>query len=241
MPGYHGHRISFEERSMNLDPAIANAVNRRPAVARRTCRRAIPDPSPAAVKVQFADVFDPARSHLERFIRESFEAAYGAQLDRLMPTLMSVRGPRGDLIAACGLRDPQRCALFLEAYLDEPVEWVLECATRAPVTRRRLMEVGNLAVARPGFARFLIAALADHLHDSAREWAVFTAVPALRNAFSRLGIELITLAPARIGRIPPRERARWGSYYDQKPLVMAANVEQSRSALGRAGVLPVAP
>jgi hypothetical protein len=189
--------------------------------------------------VRFADSFDAARAGLERFIRESFQTAYGARLERLMPRLMSVGTPRGELIAACGLRDPRHAHLYLEHYLDQPVESSLERAAGRPVSRRGLMEVGNLAIARPGFARFLIAALTDHLHDSGREWAVFTAVPALRNAFARLGIELLTLAPARVGCIPARERAQWGSYYDHRPLVMAADVAQARSALVRGHFLPI--
>lgn len=222
---------------MHLEPAIAQDILRN---AVKPPRRAPRDAEPVGeVSVEFADLFDPARAGLEQFVRSSFEATYGARIERFMPKLMSVRTPGGEPIAVCGLRDPRHGPLFLESYLDQPVEASLERATRRPVSRRDLMEVGNLAIARPGFARFLMAALTEHLHDSGREWAVFTAVPALRNAFTRLGIDLVTLAPARVGRIPARERPQWGSYYDQKPLVMAAGVKQSRAALSRGGFLPI--
>jgi hypothetical protein len=222
---------------MHLQPAVAKERHNNAAAPLRRGRRCA-EPG-GEVRVEFADLFDPARSALEEFVRASYLATYGARLERFLPRLMSVRTPSGDIIGACGLRDPRSGPLFLESYLDRPVEAVLERAAGRPVSRRRLMEVGNLAIARPGFARFLIAALTEHLHENGHEWAVFTAVPALRNGFSRLGIELTTLAPARIGCIPARERPQWGSYYEQKPLVMAAGVEQSRAALLSCGFQPI--
>lgn len=216
-----------------------------PTLETARARSAAPAPGApdlsAALEVDFADRYEPARGVLEQFVRASFEAAWGARLEQLMPRLMSVRTPRDGLIAVCGLRDPRYNSLYLEHYLDLPVESALERAAGEPVSRNALMEVGNLAVARPGHARFLIAALTGHLHETGRQWAVFTAVPALRNAFARLGIDLVTLCPARIGRLPPRERAQWGRYYDSKPLVMAASVAHSRSALRRLRSLRAAP
>jgi hypothetical protein len=71
------------------------------------------------------------------------------------------------------------------------------------------------------------------LHGADYRWAVFTAVPALGNSFARLGIELVTLAPADIARLTPAEQALWGRYYDTGPMVVAANVQQSFEALAR--------
>lgn len=222
---------------MHLQPAHTKVSPRTAATSPR--RERAPVESNAEVRVQLADHFDPDRSRFEGFIRDGYEAAYAARIERFMPRLMSVLTPAGDIIAVCGLRDPRHGPLYLEHYLDQPVEAVLERAAGRPVSRRNLTEVGNLAIGRPGFARFLIAALTEHLHNIGQEWAVFTAVPALRNAFSRLGVDLVSLGAARISAIPARDRAQWGRYYEQKPLVMAASVEQSRVALGRSGFQPI--
>lgn len=184
---------------------------------------------------------DPARRGLEDFIRGSFRIAYQARIRHFMPALMSVRSPKDELVAVCGLRDPRHEHMFLENYLPGPVEARLAELTGKPVARAGLMEVGNLAVARPGFARFLIAALTEHLHARGRQWAVFTAVPTLRNAFARLGIRLVELGPADSGKLSPSQRAEWGSYYDCEPLVMAARVSQSLAALRRAAFPPILP
>jgi len=173
----------------------------------------------------------PERPEVEGFIRASFAAAYGARLHHFLPDLMSVRDARRALLAVLGLRPAASGALFLEQYLECPVEGALGRALRREVSRAELVEVGNLAVAHSGGARWLIAALTAYLKGAGVGWAVFTAVPALRNAFVRMGIELMTLAPADPRRLTEAERAQWGRYYDSGPLVMAASVEQAFDAL----------
>lgn len=195
-------------------------------------------PGLRGMAVEFAGADSPSRAPLEQHVAASFSAAYGARLRHFMPQLMSLRDRRGELIAVCGLRDAGAERLFLEAYLDLPPESVLEAVTGRAVARGSMMEVGNLAISRPGMARYLIAALTEHLHRMGKQWAVFTAVPTLVNAFTRLGIRLVFLGRADIGRIPVAERADWGRYYDAEPVVAAANVEHSRAAV-HAKALPV--
>lgn len=171
------------------------------------------------------------RPEAEALIRDAFARAYGARIRRFLPLLMGLRNGAGQLLAACGLRHAALTPLFLEAYLQRPVEAALSAASGEDLQRGDIVEVGNLAVARAGYAPLLIAALTRHLHASGERWVVFTAVPALANSFRRLGIPLAPLAPARLAALPPRERAGWGTYYDQSPHVMACRVADAYRAL----------
>lgn len=182
-------------------------------------------------RVEMVRQDSPARPEVEGFIRASFAAAYGARLHHFLPDLMSVRDGRRALLAVLGLRPAESGALFLEQYLDARIEDALARALRRDVTRAGLVEVGNLAVAHSGGARWLIAALTAYLKGAGVDWAVFTAVPALRNAFVRMGIELTSLAPADPRRLGEAERAQWGRYYETGPVVMAASVHQAFDAL----------
>ncbi len=163
------------------------------------------------------------RPRVEDFIRRGFEDAYGSRLAQLMPELMVLRHG-SEIAAACGLRPAAADRLFLELYLDAPVETVLGAASDPSAARADITEVGNLVIARPGYARRLIVHLAACLYARGCRWVVFSAVPALRNSFRRIGIPLITLAPADAGRLSADERARWGTYYDHSPVVTAVNV-----------------
>lgn len=172
-----------------------------------------------------------ARRATEDFIAAGFRKAYGAQLGEFMPELMALRDD-AELVAACGLRRAAAGPLFLEQYLDHPADELLCRLTEGPVERSRLIEVGNLSVSRPGYARHFVAWLTQHLHGAGMHWALFSAVPALRNNFMRLGIPMLMLAPADPQRIPADTRSNWGSYYDQQPQVTAVHVATAFDALG---------
>jgi hypothetical protein len=167
----------------------------------------------------------------ERFVSACFKQHYGAEIVHYMPLLMSLRDQQQRLTAVLGFRHAGCEPLFLENYLDQPVEQLLSAKLKMPVDRNRLVEVGNLAVASAGGGRELITALTAYLSTTTAEWALFTIGPILYNAFTRLGLELIELADARIESLPLEEQACWGSYYEQRPKVMAGNIAHGNKVL----------
>lgn len=169
----------------------------------------------------FSELHDPSRATLEGFIKKVFKRAYGAEIKHFMPRLMSLTDRDSGLLAVCGLRQAKTDALFLENYMDQPVDKLLSERTGLAIQREEIVEIGNLAVAEPGMARQLLAGVIDHLHGTPAQWAVFTAIPSLRNSLAKLNVQLEVLCDARLDCLPEQERAGWGSYYDQNPQVMA--------------------
>lgn len=167
---------------------------------------------------------DADRPQTEQFIHDCFRDAHGANITHFMPRLFELQTQRGELVAAFGVRCAGDEPLFLESYLDQPVEQALERELKTPLQREKIVEVGNLAAIYPGAARWLIVALTIKLYQSGFEWVVFTGTKELRNGFRRLGLHPVMLGPADIGRLPEAERANWGSYYDNNPAVMAGNI-----------------
>jgi hypothetical protein len=190
------------------------------------------DAQPPADEWRFERVSGMERGEIERFIALHFRRAYGARLRRFFPEIIALRR-REELVAACGLHRAGHGPLFLECYLDAPAEHVLSAAAREPVGRGDMVEVGNLAVARAGVARELIVRLTARLRHQGLQWTVFSAVPSLRNNFVRLGIPLLTLAPADGNRLPAEERGEWGRYYESAPCVSAVSVQAAHTALAR--------
>ncbi|WP_455374591.1 thermostable hemolysin [Kaarinaea lacus] len=179
------------------------------------------------------DLFEPEssssknsdRRDVETFIHRVFSRAYDADLNHYLPRLMSLRNPDNRVIAALGMREASSGPLFLETYLDSPVEHVISRLSDTLTTRRQIMEVGNLASMHRGGLRNLIIALTSYLRGAGSEWVVFTAVPAVRNAFEALDLPLYTLAVADKSRLDEKERANWGRYYETGPVVVAGKVE----------------
>lgn len=181
--------------------------------------------------IQFSGPDAEDRPELERFICNSFRLAYGAQVKHFMPLLVSLRNAKGDLLAVCGFRNADAEKLFLEIYLDEPIDAILSSKSGEKVARKDIVEVGNFAAFRPGMSRHMIAVLATYIHKVGAKWIVFTATTGIRNTWGRLGINLVQICEADKKRLDCDYREEWGSYYDTNPNVMAGNVPEGYSLL----------
>jgi hypothetical protein len=171
------------------------------------------------MKVASRELTCEARADLERFIAERFRKAYGAQVSHVCAHLLGARDAAGAWQAAAGYTPAESGALFLEHYLDRPVEATLWGALGERVPRARIVEVGNLVAASAGGGRDFLPAFARHLVALDYRWVVFTATREVRNLLARLSFRAHLLAPAAPGRLPDRGAA-WGSYYAHDPSVM---------------------
>lgn len=177
---------------------------------------------------------DPQRQELEAFVHERFDRAHHADLHHYLPELLSLRDRHGALVAVAGIRLAQQEPLFLERYLDEPLEDPVSRIAGYAVPREELVEVGNLAVRNAGSARLIIAAITWLLAARGLRWVAFTGTPTLINSFHRLGLEPTTLAPADPARVND-ELADWGSYYDQHPQVFTGSIRYGHEQLENSG------
>jgi hypothetical protein len=175
----------------------------------------------------------PARAGFEAFIAARFRLAYRARLTRFLPHLLGVRDRLAGWRAGAGYAAAAADTLFLERYLDVPVERAIHAAGGPLPARSGIVEVGNLASISAGMARELIPALALHFHRLGYAWVTFTATRALRNSFHRLGLRPLRLASADAARLEDGG-ASWGSYYAQDPVVVACEIEQGLRAWGYA-------
>jgi len=176
-----------------------------------------------ATTIEVVAEHDGARESLERFIEARFAVAYGARVTHFSRHLVGLRDPARQWHASAGYSPARDGPLFLEHYLGEPIERVLAHRCPEPVARERVVEVGNLAATSAGMGRELMAATVRHLHDAGFTWVVFTATRELRSLFLRLGVPLISIAPADPSRLSDRG-ASWGRYYAHDPHVMATDL-----------------
>lgn len=165
----------------------------------------------------------PQRAACEDFIAARFQRAYGARVAHFSPHLLGIRDALARWRAASGYTPADGSRLFLEQYLDAPIEVELARCRGRPIARPSIVEVGNLAAASAGAARALIPLLARHLHRLGYEWVVFTATRELRNTLQRLGLSPLGLERADPARLADGG-ANWGSYYATDPIVMAGRV-----------------
>jgi hypothetical protein len=175
---------------------------------------------------------DARRSEVEGFIRDVFAQCHGAEVTSFAPELALLEKD-GGVAAAAGWRGAGSGTLYLERYLDEPVERRVSRLAGCPVTRDRIVEVGNLAAGSRGGGADMILAMADHLDALGYEWVVFTATRELIGIFTRMGLPPLALAPADPSRLGDQAR-EWGRYYDTRPVVVAGRIRSAFEGLARA-------
>jgi hypothetical protein len=166
------------------------------------------------------------RRELEHYVHRRYQEIHGADIREFMPDLLTLRGTGNDVLGVLGFRLATQGPLFLEAYLDSPIETVLRQRLGIEVERSMIVEVGNLASSAPGGARWLISLSTALFMGLGLRWAVLTATPALLNSFAKLGVAFVPLAAAAKERIADADK-HWGNYYDAAPVVVASDVSQA--------------
>jgi hypothetical protein len=165
------------------------------------------------------------RDELQAFIRHCFDVAHGARIAHFMPRLFSLHERNGGRIAAFGLRAAGCESLFLESYLDMPIEAQLHARFGKVVRREDIVEVGNLSATHAGATRWLIVAISLLLRQEGYRWIAFTATSVVRNALQRLGLTPHELGSATLARLPVELQGDWGDYYQQSPAVMTGDLD----------------
>jgi hypothetical protein len=196
---------------------------------------ALPGPAkslPSGKQPRLIDEQHPLRSQVEQFIAQRFLDMHGARITSFMPLLVALFGEEGNILAAVGIRSADVDALFLEYYLNIPVEQAISGNAGGAMSipqRDRIVEIGNLASIDRRASRNLFKALADLLKAENFEWAVFTGCSSLHRMFKILGIETVSLGRALQSRLPVNQQT-WGGYYEDGPRVVAGKVSRGCSA-----------
>lgn len=180
------------------------------------------------VMVTLEGTKDPDRTTLEQLVHEVYADHYNADVTQFFPVLVGIRAG-AEPIGAIGAR-PAAGSLFLENYLDEPIERAAGRALGVQVDRAGIHEVGNLAARTPGTGLLLVAGLACWLSIRRIPWVVFTATQALRNGLRKSGVVLTEVVPADKDRVPG-SGAGWGQYYETRPHVCIASIPQVGEAV----------
>ncbi|PTS87058.1 hypothetical protein DBR41_25940 [Pseudomonas sp. HMWF010] len=177
-------------------------------------------------------LMQPERRRVEAYIERAYAQAFNGKIRRHYPTLMSVQDAAGQIHGAVGFRQAASGALFLEQYLDEPIEAAIDRKSGETVCRSSVAEIGSLASESAGASLFLFLALARHLHHKGCTHAAATATRQLRRSFARVGFATETLTRADAGRLG-EGAADWGGYYQRDPEVMVGAIAPALPALAQ--------
>jgi hypothetical protein len=190
--------------------------------------------SPEPCSIDLHTSRGPGRAGVEAYLEAAYARAFDGRIRRHYPMLMSVRDAQGVIQAAVGFRFADEAPLFLEQYLDEPVENAITRVFRGPAARNQIAEIGNLAARDHAASLLLFQRLAGHLLARDRTHAVATVTRQLRRRFRRLGFVTQSLTPAGPEKLSSGV-ADWGGYYARDPEVLAGAIGQTWPSFAQAG------
>jgi hypothetical protein len=173
------------------------------------------------------ELSDPRRAEAEAFVRARFHRTHGANIVTFMPVLLLKEDSRGRIEAVVGCRRAECDPLFLERYLQLPIEETICARTGARVHRSQIVEVGNFAAANSRVAGTFMSLLAPHFLHRGLTWITFTATDSIRNILASLGGRCADLGPADGAQVADGPD-RWGSYYSRDPHVLAGFLPMAR-------------
>lgn len=182
--------------------------------------------------IAITSLYSPERRRVERFLEREFRQTYDARIAEHYPTLMSVQDDEGTILGAVGFRFANDEDLFLEQYLDSPVESILTATCTDLPTRNDIVEVGNLASHGNGASIFLFTALTAYLAQQGKHYITVTATDFLHRYFTRLGVEPLVLGHADQTRLSDGGLS-WGSYYQTQPRILAGKIVPAYEKLQR--------
>ncbi|MCB2047002.1 MAG: thermostable hemolysin [Novosphingobium sp.] len=159
-------------------------------------------------------------------IRRKYQEVFGAAFRPSFESWMHAGNGEG---AALGYCRAGAQPLYLEGYLDCPIEDMVSAALGRQVERNSIIEIGNLAAdSAPGMVE-LWGQAANDLGGNG-EVAVATLTAKVRRMFARIGLPVTVLAPARPERLGTGA-AQWGSYYESDPMVCMGVIAEGQAAL----------
>lgn len=171
----------------------------------------------------------PLRPGLEDYIAQRYARRHQAAISNYLPHLLALKNGRRT-VAALGLNSALKQTLFLEAYLDKPVEQAISQQLCIPVDRARVVEIGNLAATQRTASTLLFTLLSALLDQAGYRWIVFTATPYVQALVISMGFSLQAISEAKAERI--NAASKWGTYYDAHPQVMVGCIDEAmRQAL----------
>lgn len=185
-------------------------------------------PTDYPLHLELIDQQHPLRAQAEAYVAQRYELAFDAHIQQFMPSFLGLV-QQSDIRSLCGIRDASKEALFLEQYLDFPIEEIIQQLSGCQVERKDLIEFGQLASFSKGLSPLHFYLITRQLVAMGYTWCVCTVTDTLFALFKRLGLDSYDVALADAARVENAQQ--WGRYYQHQPRIIVGNLVESLARL----------
>ena len=168
----------------------------------------------------------PMRNSLEARVRSGFGHHFNACIEGFMPDLAVYEHATG-ASGVIGVRSAAEEHLFLESYLDLPVETVIHLSSGETAVRGSIAEVGQFVVDDRDIVADFFRDLVPFLQSQGFTWVCFTGTNRIRALLARIGFAGFPVTLATEARLADAKN-RWGTYYEHEPVVIIGKLSDPR-------------
>lgn len=159
-----------------------------------------------------------------QLVRQRYAASFDAEVhpdpDAFVVGYSDTTSAFSDGISACaGITFASRASFFSERYLDDRIENCVERLSGVKSDRQRIVEIGQLASRHDGSGQEIIRMVPVMMWCLGMQYIMCTATTAVVGFLQKMKIPFAPLQAASRDRLSAAERERWGSYYDESPVV----------------------
>lgn len=172
----------------------------------------------------------PDRQLIEDFITLAFEREFGASIEVNYPILIGLCDRAGRIRAGVGMRMASCEKLFLEQYLDMPVEITLGQNLLHQVERNVVVELGSFASTGLNMSLYLLGAAAAYLATRGFEFGLVTATDKMNRLFKMFDFHTQVICRAQKHDLL-NQAMNWGTYYSCDPKVIVGSIQQCLAAV----------
>lgn len=172
---------------------------------------------------------DDAYDAVCHFVHDQYRHHFDCDLKQFMPSHL-VLFQDNEILAVAGFRAADTEPLFLEQYLDVPIETFIDSRLGRAPGREKIVEVGGFAAKDHSSALQLMLALSLKLYDLGFECLVCAANSPIRRCLKLSGFIWEVLGEVDPSRVDARAN-NWGRYYQSRPQLLAGVIPQNNAQL----------
>ncbi|MBL4681474.1 MAG: thermostable hemolysin [Pseudomonadales bacterium] len=160
--------------------------------------------------------------NVNKLISKAYAKHFQCDLRHFLPSSFSLVSSN-EVVACTGFQSADHSELFLEQYLDKPIEQALSIAMDSSIERKDIVEIGGFAVTSSNHALSFMLQLAPAFQNLGFRYAVCTVTYPVRKYLKNLGLDTVFLGDATPDMVDTSDNA-WGSYYRLKPVILGGNI-----------------
>lgn len=182
-------------------------------------------PFVSAVNVDLFARGCPEYNKVEAFINKSFKKKYSTEA-KFVPSILISLNYNKRIFEVLGMGLAESGPLFLEQYLQYPIEQEIGFFYKTAIKRESIAEMGTVISFCRSTKQLLLILLINYLYKTNREWLVLLSNSEIENTLKRMHFTTVPFSDESI-----KKKEQWAGYLNDESRIMYGHIPSAMSIL----------